>query len=56
MEDLQPKREQWATRLGAILAVPVVASMREVLVYVHAKINQQDPFPEKQRAQPQTDR
>ncbi len=33
--------------LGAILAVPVVASTREVLVYVHAKVNQQDPFPEK---------
>ncbi len=41
--------------LGAILAVPVVASTREVLVYVYAKVNQQDPFPEKQRAQPQTD-
>jgi len=41
--------------LGGILAVPVVASTREVLVYVHAKVNQQDPFPEKQTAQPQTD-
>jgi predicted PurR-regulated permease PerM len=41
--------------LGAILAVPVVASTREILVYIHAKVNQQDPFPEKPRAQPQTD-
>lgn len=41
--------------LGAILAVPVVASIREILVYLHAKVNQQVPFPEKQIAQPQTD-
>jgi predicted PurR-regulated permease PerM len=34
--------------LGAVLAVPVVASIREILVYLHAKVNQQDPFPEKQ--------
>ena len=33
-------------RRVAILAVPVVASIREILVYLHAKANQQDPFPE----------
>jgi predicted PurR-regulated permease PerM len=40
--------------LGAILAVPVVASTREILVYIHAKVNQQDPFLEEQAAQPKT--
>ena len=31
--------------LGAIVAIPVVATAKEVFLYLHAKVLQQDPYP-----------
>jgi hypothetical protein len=31
--------------LGALLAAPVIASVREILIYLYAKMWDQDPFP-----------
>jgi predicted PurR-regulated permease PerM len=32
--------------LGALLAVPVIASLRDVIAYIYAKLIDRDPFPE----------
>jgi predicted PurR-regulated permease PerM len=38
--------------LGALLAVPVIASLRDIVAYVYAKLIDRDPFPE---AEPKAD-
>jgi len=36
--------------LGALLAVPVIASLRDIIAYVYAKLIDRDPFPEDEPA------
>jgi predicted PurR-regulated permease PerM len=39
--------------LGSLLAVPVIATLRDIFIYLYAKLIDRDPFPDRPTLPPQ---